>query len=711
MSSSEEADDFWRRNTSCQQTSVTRPRKRRKSSHSPPADSSDDSSEVEVVPSPVKRSSKKTSSTTKAKGKGKEKEKAKAPTKKSTAGTGKARKNLPDFSSSEEDEAEPSSTQLEERGDSLRQMARETAHWQGSTPERRAKQREEKEAQERRKRENKDIQRDLLATDSDSDDSSSRSRRRTSASTAQTSLSSSSGGKKRSTTGKKAAAPKSAKASTSKPRRKRASTPDDRSTSPQLQPPPPKPFWQSEAALSASTAQAPKHVHGEATKKLRSLGEQRQMLVLPDEDENDEIAVSSDGEAAPEKYELSAVKAKREKAESLARLKAKRSNAKLPLQAAPNGTTPLFSPKANKRKGLPSTAPCDVCNEQVATDTLAQHQTTCIPIECLDSTTDVDLLPAPPPKPPTRLAAAATSFKSGAGFRPAGTGSAAAPRQPKLSAPQNRLPPPAQSRENALPRLAPGSAAPLQDSLSKEIFPSSSPPIQRKSAAHPARTVDKGKGKSQTLVEDTDEEDAAPLPRNAQTAQRRAPSAPAQEEPDEYGDEGFFDENDPELEAVLSGHGGGLGRQPQAAPHRTEVLTLEDDDDDEAIVFTGPSRAGTSKGKGKAVVDGSVGELNASRRPGPPENGSSPPRGSLYVSTLGRAYKEGYERMYTRSRARGGGAGDGLDGDDDDAFQAQFAPASKVARGRGSRGGGGGGRKKAYGGWRTGRSWKGKGRK
>ncbi|BGP16497.1 hypothetical protein JCM10213v2_004499 [Rhodosporidiobolus nylandii] len=682
MSSDDDVDSFFTHDTSRILASTSRPRKRRKSSHSPAANDSDSSSDLEVLD---QAGTKAQAAARTKKGKGKEVAVAPRPKSAAASKTGGGRKgkaNEISLSSSDDSDAGshagPSSTQLEEGGDVLRTMAR-NAGWQGSTPERRTKQREEKAAEERRRQRELDKQQRALyaSSDSEQDEDSPRSRRRTSTSTAQTSLSSSSATKaKQAPAAKKAAAkPKKASSSTSA-RRKRAATPEERSPSPQLQPPPPQSFWG--VADQPPPAQPKKRTHGEASKKLKTLSERQGMLVLPDEDDPDEIAgSSSDGEAGPRKYESVAAKHKRERAEAHARLQAKRNGSKLPLQNAPNGVTPVPSPKSKDKGARPATTVCNVCSARVARSDLQTHEATCMGgvLDLSDSQLDFDSPaagPAPPRPIPSRPAAAPRpgASTSASAFRPAGTRAA-----PAASTSSSRQLP---------PRPAAAAAPPARqgDPLVAELFPSSSPPIARRSAPKPP-PPDKGKGKSRaTLVDDTDDESgsapaagpsrAAPALDGRLHGARAAPSA-AQDIDDL---EGFFDEDGLDED-------GELWEDPAGFAALEKNVVVIDDDDDEPVVMSGASRGAAAAG-GKGKMRGIEGAVNKERRPGPPANGSSPPRDSIYVSTMSTAFRTGYEKMYTKARRRGGGGGedDGLDGADADAFDAAFQPASKLGRGR-----------------------------
>lgn len=713
MSSESETDAFFTHaNRSFIQPAPTstRPSKRRKSAHNSDSDSSSD---LEILSS-VKKTSTKAAAGAAKKGKGKEKLAAPRPLKtvvNTVASKGKGKKTkgsevlLSSSGSSEDEDGQgPSSTQLEEGGDALRRLARERAGWQGSTPQRRTKQRAEQSAKERREREEEELRREMESPRSEDEDDSSRSRRRTSASTAQTSFTdrSSSAVKKKAPTAKKPAAPKAKSTTTTKTRKRRSSPPPvDRSPSPVEQPPAPEDFWGVQSHELGGERLAKKKAHGEASKKLKTLSEQRSALVLPDDEGEDEIAGSSSGSEGPGRYETVAAKAKRQKEEALgalrphpssprhlltlcvlsaARLKSKRGQAKLPLQPAPNGNTPLASPRKGKGRAMET---CLVCGQQVrlffSLSTL-HHLTVLIPTvqvaatererhdaACFAGGATLDLsdsqldypsaaAAAPPPArrpPPSRTATASTSTSTSA-FRPAGAAAARAPPTASIS------------RKQA-------------DPLAAQLFPSASPPVARKAppaAAAPAKGKGKaaakppGRKRSNTLVDDSDLEDdvpgdglgrrpavvtgfeaggrVAPPPPPPQAA-RRAPPArapppppPPQDDDDEYGQDGFPDDDgeweDPAAFAALD---------------KTVIDLVDEDDDEDEVVIAGPSRGAGMGGRGRAAAgaggrgsargrgDGATGAVNSDRRPGPPVNGSSPPKGSMFVSTMSREWKLG----------------------------------------------------------------------
>ena len=228
----------------------------------------------------------------------------------------------------------PSATQIADSGATLRALAREKG-WQGQSPPPCSRSRTEPNKPAAKKRKQK------VASDDSEDlsDFGQRRGRNVSASTEQTTISdqsSSSHTKARRTVaaatapaaGAKRASKKVADSTArAKPRQKRASKAAAASSSPSPEleldldnlPPPPESFWGVDTSLTKAGAATKKHKHGEATKRLQTLSEQRAMLVLPDDDE-DEIAIADTGSSSAgenEKYELTAVKSKREKEEAL----------------------------------------------------------------------------------------------------------------------------------------------------------------------------------------------------------------------------------------------------------------------------------------------------------------------------------------------------------------------------------------------------------
>ncbi|BGP40366.1 hypothetical protein JCM10449v2_004328 [Rhodotorula kratochvilovae] len=681
-SSSDEADSFFAADRSA---AYARPAKRRKSDHPPvPSSSSDDdsdagaqgpSSDLEILGSSSARKSA-------ARKKGKAKAVEPRPLAKrgaATAAGGRQRATVTLSSSSNLDsdsdagratsrrrrrDAEsvdvPSATQLEEHGETLRQLARAQG-WDGRTPPRVAKQREERQRCEEleastRRRANESDAEDSDAH-SDMSGAARRSRRRTSASTEQTTVSdrSSSASKARKATAT-AAAPKKAPArrksttagEKAPARKKRRSSPS-RSESPQLeplggaqpQPAPPESFWGVEA--QPLKRKGPAREAGAASKELRAISERGTTLVIGGEDE-DEIAQASSSsvEAGPSKYETVAARAKREKAEGLAKLKANRSKTKqttLPLQPAPNGSTPRANSVKGKGKAVEETGKCPICSAEISLAELETHTNACIDaLNALDSSdTQRQLEAAAPPR------AAASARTRTSAFRPAG---AAPPAAAAAGGPTPR------------PRAAAKPPQPAAGAdLAAELFPSQSPRAQRPPAPAPA-SKGKGKGKA-TLVPDSDD-----LPGHA-----------AHEDEDEEEDDldGFLDDDD--LAAW---------DEADAAMHKTlthtDVLDLVDENDDDDVIVAGPSRPRARATAGAATG----GAVNTERVPGPPQDGSSPPRGSIYISTLSRAYKEGYERMYARAppkrsrTARSAAADDGDESDSDArAFDALAPPAMK----------------------------------
>lgn len=655
MTSDDEATSFFGRLARpVANGSATRPRKRRKSSHGQAADDSssaaDASSDVEIVGSSAakKRSA--------ANGKGKGKAMAPRPMSRAKQVDKPSRRAKEvsllssDSESSVSDEL-PTATQIDAHGAALLAMARSKGY-AGTTPPRRAKRQEERveasnSAKQRTQRE--------PGSSSSEDSSESRRRRRKSNSTELTTVSdrSSSATKTKASTSRaqtrKAAPVKPATKTSSTSRRKKTASPS-RSPSPQLeQPPEPQSFWQVEAQPAPGRG-AKRQKHGEASSKLKALSERGKMLVLPDDEDEDEIVGSSSSASdGPRRYETVAAKAKREKGEAIgayahlvavfggvrapslrfpsaAALKAKRGRQSLPLQDAPNGASPRASPRKDKGKGKAVAEPtgqCPVCSEEVRSSprcpsSVTNTLSTQVPLDdlevhasaCLAIFEDVSDTQQQAPPPGRAAQPAAPRAGTSAAFRPAGAGTSATSTsraQANHPAPAGKAVPPARSSSD--------------HGLANELFPSS-PPVQRSTRAAASA---KGKGRAATLVEDSDEDDGRSGPRAGRNQRRQQYDAAFDGEDDGYIDSDAYVDADTSL-------------------HKT-VVELSDDDDD--IVIADVSRnaaAGTSRARGGVRGgDGREGAVNTARAKGPPENGSSPPRGSIYVSTLGRAYREGCE--------------------------------------------------------------------
>lgn len=235
----------------------------------------------------------------------------------------------------------PSATHIADSGATLRALARDKG-WQGQSPPPHAKRRTEAAPGPARKRKQK--QSDPSSEPSDLSDFEHRRGRDASTSTDQTTISdrsSSFRGKQRKTAAESVSGPTTklttakrtatSNLTRAKPRQKRGSKAASPSPSPEVDldnlPPPPESFWGVDTSLSKSGAAVKKHRHGEATDRLKSLSEQRSLLVLPDDDDEDEprdeIALADSGSSSAgeeARYELTTVKSKREKEEALGEL-------------------------------------------------------------------------------------------------------------------------------------------------------------------------------------------------------------------------------------------------------------------------------------------------------------------------------------------------------------------------------------------------------
>jgi hypothetical protein len=381
------------------------------------------------------------------------------------------------------------------------------------------------------------------------------------------------------------------------------------------------------------------------------------MLVLPDDEEEDEIVGSSSSASeGPRRYETVAAKAKRGKEEAIGAFSLRDQGIALSMltrsssqpRSKLNGVDSHYrfktlrtvrlqqrhrarrtrargKPCRNLRDSVQSarkkcalqgfrfTSPAEpVLHSQIPLGEIEAHASACLAI--FEDVSDTQQQ-APPPGRAAQLAAPHTGTFSA--FRPAGSGAPAASSSRAQAA---RLPPAA--------KAGPPAGA---NTLANELFPSS-PPIQRTTRA---AVSSKGKGRAATLVEDSDE-DAGRSGRRAGGDQGRQ----QYNAPFDGGNDGYID-SDAYVDADTS-------------LHKT-VVELSDDDDD--IVSADVSRnaaAGSSRARGGTRGgDGREGAVNTARAKGPPENGSSPPRGSIYVSTLGRAYREGCECDLCPSDSKG----------------------------------------------------------
>jgi hypothetical protein len=134
--------------------------------------------------------------------------------------------------------------------------------------------------------------------------------------------------------------------------------------------------------------------------------------------------------------------------------------------------------------------------------------------------------------------------------------------------------------------------------LGRNLFPTP-PPKQRYSAAA------KGKGRA-VFVQDAEEEDKDVSRHDGTGLGDEEDYDEAHEEEENYGGE---DDDDEEWEDP-AGFGNLVG---------TTIDIASDDDDDEAVI---------------AARVGGGGAVNATRKKGPPRDGSSPPKGSIYISTM-----------------------------------------------------------------------------
>ncbi|GAA6062726.1 hypothetical protein JCM10212_005929 [Sporobolomyces blumeae] len=664
----------------------------------------------------------------------------------STSRSRKARSTVHVLSESEsESDLDPvadigiSSTQLDRNGDRLREMARESGRWRGETPPERVRKRKEQEEQAQRSRQGRGGVDD--EADSPGSEAASRKSRRTSNSTAATSLSSDKDPsivKKRTSAARAPAATKTATRKATKPtststRKRRAASPS-RSPSPHfvadVVPPPPVSFWGLDETDGPNTTVAggkrpaapAKAKPGEKSQRLKTLSEQtKKILDLGDQGDHGEdeiVASSSSGDEENQRYEPVAKKAERERREGIAKLRARRNGQNPPpFRPVTNAISNAHSPRSAKGKQRAvDSKPCPVCNDPVPVDSYDVHLNECISAEDLE--TQFQVSPARPSR--TRnsdcpASASSSNARPGpataarGGFRAAGTASATRNAQASGSG--------SGSGTGTEVREATGR------NLAAELFPSQEegdgsiernrPAPSRSSArtsnapsyaSSNARKNGKGKEKA-VLVQDSDD---------------------GFDEHEGFLDDDEFGDEDWEMYEQANGGGGSGPRGGGGGAHlHKTVINIDDDDDDDLIIedggatggHAGAMRTGRGGGNGGASGsrgrasgpirggrDGAVGAVNAKRVPGPPQNGSSPPRGSLYLSTMSRAYKEGYERMYSRASGH-----KNVEAAEEVAasFDALAPQKMTTATGPGSRGGRGGGRRR--GGFRGRGRWKKKG--
>ena len=124
----------------------------------------------------------------------------------------------------------------------------------------------------------------------------------------------------------------------------------------------------------------------------------------------------------------------------------------------------------------------------------------------------------------------------------------------------------------------------------------------------------KGKGK-EVLVRDSDEEGGG-----------------FDEDDDE---EGYFDSQDDDLMFSDSPQPNDDSHNNPKSLHKT-VITIDDDDEEDDLIIEENNQQNFPP-RTQALP----GRVNSARAPGPPTNGSPPPRGSLYLSAMSRAWREG----------------------------------------------------------------------
>lgn len=84
------------------------------------------------------------------------------------------------------------------------------------------------------------------------------------------------------------------------------------------------------------------------------------------------------------------------------------------------------------------------------------------------------------------------------------------------------------------------------------------------------------------------------------------------------------------------------GQATGAAAQRS-FIEIRDDEDDVIIEDGGGSNNNRRAAGSSRRTDGREGSINSAFNTGPPDDGSSPPRASLYISTMSHAFREGCE--------------------------------------------------------------------
>ncbi|ORY56543.1 hypothetical protein BCR35DRAFT_355589 [Leucosporidium creatinivorum] len=658
--SEDELDDFFRRKDAVRMPSesVPPPSKRRKSSHCSSSseaseddddDASDASSELEIVGGP---SSKKKAA---VKGKSRAKETTTAGRRgKATLAaprpleTGKkATKLLSVDSSSPESSPQRgvrSATQMLEGGDALEAMARQLGGWKG----------------EGRPPRTKPVDKAAAASTSESPEAARTSKRQTSASTGATSLSdkSSSAAKAKSKPKASPRTTKKAPATKKKTRAPSSSPPIELEPEYVEQPPPPESFWGVKEALPGQSATKKKHIHGEASKRLQEMS--KLPALRPPDDDDDDIASSAEGsseeDGPPKKYETVAAKAKRERQEALAAQKAKR-EAKAKAAAAAAPPKPASKPAAAQPNIIASfqKKSCPVCNSAVPAAELEEHTQQCIAAFESQTQSQLDVDPPPPkpqPKPPPLPPPAPAPIKK-------------APPPPRSPSPKR----PITNRASSHDGYIESSQAQIieqeenqEKNLAEVLFPPSPSPKRISAAA-------KGKGRAVVQEEPEQEQEDYDMAGDE--------NWPHDEE--DYYEGGGDGGEDEEFDYDEDG-GGEIWEDPAdfAKLHGTTREVIEiGSDDDETVQVAAKARLGGG------------GAVNTSRAKGPPKDGSPPPMGSIYISTMSHAMRTGYAQMY-RERSPKKGAASSTDPLAPQKMTA--APAKTAWRGKARRGGWGRGR-------------------
>lgn len=128
--------------------------------------------------------------------------------------------------------------------------------------------------------------------------------------------------------------------------------------------------------------------------------------------------------------------------------------------------------------------------------------------------------------------------------------------------------------------------------------------------------------------QDEEEEDEDDLPIGLPSRRSKGKEALVRDS-DEEDEEGYFNSEDDDL--MFDSDSPNPNDNVQSL-HKT-VITIDDDDEEDDLIIEDQNFPPRTQAL--------VGRVNSARVPGPPTNGSPPPRRSLYLSTMSRAWREG----------------------------------------------------------------------